>query len=181
LLYAIGHNTEGFNITQTKQLTKFSKHRSAWVRQGLTYAIGVIDNPTSIECLIELSKDHITTIRDWATFGLGTLVESDDTNIRRALWERVNDKDQNTRFEAIVGLAKRKDSPVKEIIQRELESEDCGSQIFEAIIELNEKDFLPFLEKELQKSKQNNNINPEWIKDLENCINELGNNDEYPI
>lgn len=62
--------------------------------------------------LIQLSEDVATEIRDWATFGLGSILDIDSTEIRSALAARLNDADFDTRCEALVGLAERKDERV---------------------------------------------------------------------
>ena len=112
-------------------------------------------------------------IRNWATFGLGTQIERNNKNIRETLWNRVNDKHQETKLEAIVGLAKRKDNRVNEIIKREIIDGEYGTLLFEAILEIKDKEFLPLLKQNLKNIKDDKNINPEWEKDLKNCINEL--------
>ena len=94
-------------------------------------------------------------------------------NIREALWNRINDKHQETRMEAIIGLAKRKDDRVFEIINQELTKNDFGSMLFEAISETENKDFIPILQQELNESKNIETINPDWIKGLEKCIDDL--------
>ena len=89
------------------------------------------------------------------------------------MWKRVNDKNQETKLEAIVGLAKRKDNRVKEIIDRELKNGEYGTLLFEAIEELNDKSFIPLLQQNLKKSKTDKGIKPEWIKDLKAFIRKL--------
>jgi hypothetical protein len=114
--------------------------------------------------------DHI---RDWATFGLGSQLERNNKKIREALWRRVNDKHNDTKFEAIVGLAKRKDIRVKEIIKRELMTGFYGTLLFEAIIDDGNKEFLPILIGHFKEVQEDKEINPKWIKCLKNCIAEL--------
>lgn len=104
-----------------------------------------IDNINAIETLIKLSSDKLSHIRNWATFGLGTQIERNNKTIREALWARVNDKHQETKLEAIVGLAKRKDKRVNDIIKREIIGGEYGILLFEAIIETQNKEFLPLL------------------------------------
>ena len=49
-------------------------------------------------------------VRDWATFGVGVLGDSDSSTVRDALVRAVNDLNENVREEALVALAKRQDS-----------------------------------------------------------------------
>lgn len=173
LLYSIGHNNEELNKEQIEKICSFIDNENSWVKEGLVYALLGIDNLTAIETLIKLSSDKLSHIRNWATFGLGTQIERNNKNIRETLWNRVNDKHQETKLEAIVGLALRKDNRVNEIIKREIIDGEYGVLLFEAILEIKDKEFLPLLKQNLKSIKNDNTINPEWKKDLKNCIDEL--------
>lgn len=173
LLYSIGHNNDELDKVQIDKICSLIDNENNWVKEGLVSAILGIDNLTAIEALIKLSSDKLSHIRNWATFGLGTQIERNNKNIREALWERVNDKHQETKLEAIVGLAKRKDKRVNDIIRREIIGGEYGTLLFEAIIETQEKEFLPLLIHNLTTINGDKTINPEWEKDLKNCIDEL--------
>jgi len=173
LLYSIGHNNEELNKEQIEKICSFIDYENGWVKEGLVSALLGIDNSTVIESLTKLSSDKLSHIRNWATFGLGTQIERNNKIIREALWNRVNDKHQETKLEAIVGLAKRKDNRVNEIIKREIIDGEYGILLFEAILEIKDKEFLPLLKQNLKSIKSDKNIDPEWEKDLKNCINEL--------
>lgn len=173
LLYAIGHNNEELDKEQIDKICSFVHNDNSWVKEGLVFALLGIDNLTAIEILVKLSSDKLSYVRDWATFGLGTQIERNNKDIREALWKRVNDKHQETKLEAIVGLAKRKDNRVNEIIRREIIGGEYGTLLFEAIIETKNKEFLPLLKQNLRKIKDDKTINSEWKNDLKNCIDEL--------
>lgn len=173
LMYSIGHNNDDLNKQQIEKICSFIEIENSWVKEGLVSALLGIDNLNAIDTLIKLSSDKLSHIRNWATFGLGNQIERNNKNIREALWERVNDKHQETKLEAIVGLAKRKDKRVNDIIRREIIGGEYGTLLFEAIIETQEKEFLPLLKQNLRTIKGDKTINPEWEKDLKNCIDEL--------
>ncbi len=63
----------------------------------------------ALNALIELSADADAKVRDWATFALGTLAEADSPALRDALAARLDDADEDTRMEAVHGLALRGD------------------------------------------------------------------------
>ena len=45
--------------------------------------------------------------------------------------------------------------------------------LFEAILATENKDFIPILQQELDESKNIETINPDWVKGLEECIDDL--------
>ncbi|MCU0351963.1 MAG: hypothetical protein MUF43_14235 [Flavobacterium sp.] len=173
LLYSIGHNNDKLNNEQIERICSFIDSENDLIKEGLVSALLGIDNLDAIETLIKLSSDKLSHIRNWATFGLGTQIERNNKTIREALWKRVNDKHQETKLEAIEGLAKRKDKRVNDIIRREIIGGEFGTLLFEAIIETQDKEFIPLLKQNLKTIKGDTKINPEWEKDLKNCIDEL--------
>jgi len=173
LLYAIGHNNEELDNEQIDQLCSLIDNKNSWVKEGLVFALLGIDHLSAIETLITLSSDKLSHIRNWATFGIGSQIDRNNKNIREALWKRMNDKHQETKLEAVVGLAKRKDKRVKDIIRRELLGGESGSLLFEAIIETKDHEFLPILKQHLKTIEGDETINPDWKKGLTNCVEEL--------
>jgi hypothetical protein len=173
VLSGIGHNNhQTLNDSQIKFLSTFKDHIEPEVRYGLVFSLLFVKSENAINTLIYLTNDKTAWIRDWATFGIGQIDRNNKT-IREALWKRVNDKHQDTKLEAIAGLAKRKDIRVKEIIKRELSGGEYGTLLFEAIEELNDKDFLPLLNITLESAEKDKTINSQWIDDLKSCLERL--------
>jgi len=108
---------------------------------------GLLNHPgaTAIATLIELTKDEDEEVRNWATFGLGSQVDIDTAEIRAALFERVTDSHDETRGEALVGLARRRDPRVLGPIIEELSSEHIGILVLEAAETLGDPKLLPAL------------------------------------
>lgn len=175
LLYGIGHNNEELTAKQITKLIQLKNHNNVDVRQGLVSALLGIEDKKAINTLIELTKDNVSSIRNWATFGIGSQVEISNQKIKTALWNRVNDKHQETKLEAIVGLSNRGEKEVKKIILRELKEGEYGTLLFDAIETLNDKEFLPQLEKNYESAKNDDSIPNNWIKDLKECIEKLKN------
>ncbi|MEO8516686.1 MAG: hypothetical protein ABI426_08080 [Flavobacterium sp.] len=166
LFYAIGHNNENLTMKQIDLICSFKKHKSSRVRYSLAFALLTKEEPNAILTLIKLSNDRDFEIRDWATFGIGTQIEIDTEEIRNALWKRIKDKYEGVRFEAIIGLAKRKDERIKEILKIELENiDEFGSLILEAIEEFNDKEFIPLIEKQISENKKLKKIEESWLTD----------------
>lgn len=111
-------------------------HESADVRCAIACAIGSVESDLAVDMLIRLSEDSDTNVRDWATFGLGSQIEMDSEAIREALLRRVADPDNETRVEAFVGLARRRDKRVVAPLLVELSSDCVGTLAVEAAKEI---------------------------------------------
>ena len=130
-------------------LVKLKDHPDEDVRYGVVFGLLTHETQEAIDTLIELSNDEDEDVRNWATFGLGTQIDVDTPEIREALFQRLNEKGNDTcddvRGEALVGLAKRKDKRVFEPLMKELEREDAGPLILEAAEEFADPRLLPAL------------------------------------
>jgi HEAT repeat protein len=102
-----------------------------------------LENPTAIEMLIRLSEDEDDTVRNWATFSLGSQGDLDTPEIREALHRRLSDSDFDARSEALIALAERKDRRVIPFIAAALESETVGALAVEAAGAIGSPDLLP--------------------------------------
>lgn len=100
---------------------------------------------TAIGMLIRLSEDKDESVRDWATFSLGSIDGVDIPVIREALYRRLTDSDFDTRSEAMAGLAERKDQRVIPFIAEALASETVGSVAVEAAGVIGSPQLLPML------------------------------------
>jgi HEAT repeat protein len=98
-----------------------------------------------IHALIELSRDPDGDVRNWATFGLGRQLDCDSTEIREALWVRVDDDNVDAREEAIVGLARRRDQRSLPLVVELLAGVEVPSSVFDAAAYLADPSLLPLL------------------------------------
>jgi len=106
------------------------------------------DNPDEaiVAALIALSGDEDEDVRDYATFGLGTTLESVDTpEVRAALRARAEDEHADTRNEALAGLAFRYDPAVVPLLSKELESDEVDSVTVQAASVIADPQLLPGL------------------------------------
>ena len=173
ILSSISHNNENLSEKQVLKLIEYKNHKFVNVRFELALALSCLENESAIKTLIELSNDKDSDTRNWATFGIGTQLDSDSEEIRIALWNRVSDKDQITRLEAISGLTKRKDKKIKDFLKTELENiDENGSLILETIEVLNDKDFIPLLEKKIIENQKSKRVNEDWLLETINKLNE---------
>lgn len=120
------------------RLLAFLDHESAEVRYAVVCAILTIESDLAINMLIRLSQDSDTKVRDWATFGLGSQIDTDSVEIRDALFCRVADPDIETRGEALLGLAVRGDARVVAPLLEVLRSPSADKLDVEAAREIGD-------------------------------------------
>lgn len=118
-------------------LLALRSHAWPMVRLAVTRALAHQDERADVVTgLLDLCRDSSPDVRDWATFGLGTLMEADTPEIREALLERAEDSDFETRGEALLGLAKRGAPGALGLVIDALEAEVVGALAIEAAWEL---------------------------------------------
>jgi HEAT repeat protein len=139
---ALGHLHDERAI---EPLLKLKKHPHEEVRYGVVLGLTGFEDERAIHALTELSKDSDSDVRDWATFGLGSMIETNTEAIREALYQRLNDSDETTRGEAMVGLARRGDKRVTPFVLAELEQMSRWTLPLEAAEALADPSLLPAL------------------------------------
>jgi HEAT repeat protein len=164
IAFALGHQHSSRGIPP---LSRLRAHPDAEVRYSVVHGLLRHEDPLAIQTLIELSADEDRDVRDWATFGLGTQVETDTRAVREALLARLADEDEETRAEAMVGLATRKDGRVIEPLIRELSAERVGSLFVEAAQAIGDPRLLPSL---LALRERRGEPDPELEAALADCI-----------
>jgi HEAT repeat protein len=103
----------------------------------VAFALGCFPNdPLSAEILLRLTQDTDEDVRDWATFGLGVLGNTDSDEIRKALVRRLTDSDEDMREEAMVGLGKRKDQRVLSTLVTALERPNTTARVIETAYQM---------------------------------------------
>jgi len=133
-IYALGHIG---NPRAVRILSPFQIHPDAGVRFALACALGCFaDDPMAVDALIKLTRDENEDVRDWATFGIGTLSKSDTPAIREALFARIDDQIEDVREEAIAGLVRLKDERVLPALLNALELEDTPEEIVDAALDM---------------------------------------------
>jgi HEAT repeat protein len=91
------------------RLIALAPHGSAEVRRAVVHGLMGYDDDRAVRALVALSADADASVRDWATFALGVQIDRDTPELRDALAARLEDRDADTRDEAIRGLARRGD------------------------------------------------------------------------
>lgn len=122
---------------KTDWLVSLSDHSDQDVRWTVAWALPIpkcsdqTAYQSSIDALLKLMKDKESNVRDWATFSI-SMTEQDTPEIRAALLERLSDKDFDTRSEAAIGLARRKEQKGIELLIQYLRSDRVGELYVEA-------------------------------------------------
>lgn len=88
----------------------YADHADTKVRYAVAVALGGVETQPAISALLTLSDDREDEVRDWATFGLGQLSEENSDEIRDALANNLSDRDADVRYEAAIGLGRRRDN-----------------------------------------------------------------------
>jgi HEAT repeat protein len=124
-------------------------HPSAEVRLAVAFAVATISPqplaPEARGALIRLSRDEEPEVRDWATFGLGTLSVEDGPDVRAALLARAEDAHPEARAEALFGLAVRRDPRAVPHLIRALQSPLVGGLEVDAAAAAADPRLLPAL------------------------------------
>jgi HEAT repeat protein len=103
------------------------------------------DHPV-VQGLLRAMEDPDETVRDWATFIIGSQLTVDTPAIRDALARRLHDEGGDTDGEAAVGLAVRHDPRVYPVLAAALAEPDIGNLWVEAAATLADPRLLPLLQ-----------------------------------
>ncbi|MFM8570149.1 MAG: HEAT repeat domain-containing protein [Pirellula sp.] len=121
----------------TQWLVSLANNRSEDIRWRVAWALPIdgISDPdvyqTCVQTLLRLMQDPEPQVREWATFSL-SITEQDTPEIRNALLERLRDDDFQTRSEAAIGLANRKEPAAIDLLIEHLQSDRVGQLYVEA-------------------------------------------------
>ncbi|MGO8862477.1 MAG: HEAT repeat domain-containing protein [Acidimicrobiales bacterium] len=148
VIQALGH---AWTEQACLAVVPFSGHSDPCVRLAAVQAMpGGVDSSTGsaavASALIDRFHDDDSEVRDWATFGVGSMLDIDSDEIREALLGNIDDPDYDVQCEAVVGLARRKDSAAMEPTIRLLTSQSVGRLAVESAGLLADARFLPALQ-----------------------------------
>ena len=146
MVAALGYVGDAGTIAQ---IVPLARHRDPGVRLAVAFAVATVSpRPLSDEGrrgLIRLSRDEEPEVRDWATFGLGTLSNEDGPEVMAALLARADDTHRAARAEALFGLAVRRDPRAVPHLIRALESAFVQGLELDAAAEAADPRLLPAL------------------------------------
>jgi HEAT repeat protein len=138
VVHALGQRQDARTIDA---LARVALHDASNVRWAVATALeDLIADERAERVLLALMKDGDTSVRDRATFAVGSLSDHDTPRIRAALAARLHDEDRCVAHEAALGLARRRDSRAIPYIAIAVESAD--GEIEEAADEITSPDML---------------------------------------
>lgn len=138
VVHALGQRQDARTV---EALTRAASHDASNVRWAVATALeDLIADERAERVLLALMKDADTSVRDRATFAVGSLSDHDTPRIRAALAERLRDDDKCVAHEAALGLARRRDARAIPYIAVAVESSD--GEIEEAADEITSPDML---------------------------------------
>jgi len=138
VVHALGQQQDARTI---EALARAAAHDASNVRWAVATALeDLIGDDRAERVMLALMRDGDTSVRDRATFAVGSLSDHDTPRIRAALFERLRDDDRCVANEAALGLARRHDARAIPYIAGAVESSD--GEIEEAVDEITSPDML---------------------------------------
>lgn len=139
-VHALSQKQDGRTIDA---LSRVAQHDASNVRWAVATALeDLIGDERAERVLLTLMRDGDTSVRDRATFAVGSLSDHDTPRIRAALAERLRDDDRAVANEAALGLARRRDARAIPYIADAVGSADTETEIEEAADEITSPDML---------------------------------------
>lgn len=139
VVHALGQQQDAKTIDA---LSRLAAHDASNVRWAVATALeDLIGDERAEKVLLSLMRDGDTSVRDRATFAVGSLSDHDSPRIRAALAERLRDDDRCVANEAALGLARRRDARAIPYLAIAVDTAD-GTELEEAIDEITSPDML---------------------------------------
>lgn len=141
VVHALGQQQSERTI---EALGRVAAHVAPNVRWAVATALeDLIGDERAEKLMLALMRDDDTSVRDRATFAIGSLCDHDTPRIRAALFERLRDAERSVAHEAALGLARRRDARAIPYIAIAVETSD--DEIEEAVDEITSPEMLPEL------------------------------------
>ena len=139
VVHSLGQQQDARTI---EALSRLSRHDAPNVRWAVATALeDLIGDERAEKVLLTLMRDGDQSVRDRATFAVGSLSDHDSPRIRAALAERLRDDDRCVANEAALGLARRRDARAIPYLAIAVEAAE-GTEVEEAIDEITSPDML---------------------------------------
>jgi HEAT repeat protein len=135
-IFAMGHlglaEAAPILVAQARNADADVRYSVAWSLPSVLGHEWIDADHPGVAALMALTTDEDARVRDWATFGLGSQLKVDGSGVRACLYDRVDDSHDDTRSEALVGLARRREREVVHLVRAALEADAVGRMAMEA-------------------------------------------------
>jgi len=144
VVHALGQQQD---VRTIEALARVASHEASNVRWAVATALeDLIADERAERVLLALMRDADTSVRDRATFAVGSLSDHDTPRIRAALFERLRDEERSVANEGALGLARRHDARAIPYLADAVESLQ-GEEVEEAVDEITSPEMLAELVK----------------------------------
>ncbi len=151
------------------ELVRLASHPSSDMRWHVAVALALYPEPPAIDALLRLARDGDDDVRDWATFGLGSMQGADTPEIRELLWTNLSDADPDVRGEAVIGLAARNDPRAVDYLLTHLDDK-CRMLDLNAAAKFASPRLLPALQALLTGTAGDGEVDPQWLDALREAV-----------
>ncbi len=173
LFIGCGHLVKTDDHRFIPYLLKFIEHKSRNLRFGVVFGIMGHEEHLAIKALIQLTEDIDDDVRNYATFALGSQVNSNNCQVIGALEKRLLDNNDEIVDEAILGLALRKKFlKITKPILSILKNGEPKTLLLEAAGKVPNDEIYFELKNLYSLSKNDSSINTEWLSSLREALSE---------
>jgi hypothetical protein len=151
-----------------KNLMKLIDHKNPEIRRGIVSGLSCHNDNLAVSGLIKLSSDKDFETRNWATFGLARQCKIDTKELRKALFDRLLEDNNEIRGEALMGLAERKDPNIKAALTKELSGPFYGNGAIEAAKLTQDPYYYPLLQK--LRKRLDGNAEENFINNIDEAM-----------
>lgn len=114
-IYALHHID---SLQAAPHIAPLATHLNDDIREAVAFGLNAVDTSEAHDVLLKLMRDRSADVRNWATFGIARQSDIDNLDVRGALVANLADPDDEVRYEAAIGLARRRDNRSVKILKQ---------------------------------------------------------------
>lgn len=173
VIEALGYALSHFKVPGAIEFLAIHKnHIDAEIRLAVAHGLCGYESEVAISSLLELMKDEDEDVRDWATFGIGTQIETDTDEIRDALYENLDVEYDGQYYEALNGLCERHDPRGMSLLKEIIVKGPADVWILDIAYETKSNEMLPYLHNIPKDQLSDEKILRAWKYAVKNCSDE---------
>lgn len=106
------------SLQAAPHIAPLANHLNDDIRVAVAFGLCGVAFSEAHDVLLKLMSDRSPDVRNWATFGIARQSEIDNSDVRSALFAGLADPDEDVRYEAAIGLARRRDTRSVKILKQ---------------------------------------------------------------